>query len=192
MSSNARGSKVQEHPRHLAQALARLHAVKRKLELPPGMRYLSTPGTNFESAVYALAIGWAADPQNTRPLDWSNLSVEKMTYDFLKSPCNIKMVEHMKKTAIDFDPECHTDPDVVCALIKAWKPRGPATLDIFIVWENGYIVVPALCDGGEASKQIYIRRNSNRWEGSGYFQDPVHLRAAHSLPVLCPPSHRST
>jgi len=128
---------------------------------------------DYESAVYALAIGWAADPQNTRPLDWSKLSEEKMTYDFLKSLCNIEMVKHMKETAIDFDPQHHTDLKVICALIKAWKPSGPAALDVFIVWENGCIVVPALCDGGEASKQIYIRPHDDRWEGSGYFQDPV-------------------
>jgi hypothetical protein len=121
-----------------------------------------------------LAIGAAANPSKTQPLDWSTLSVEKVTADTLKSSCNINMLRIMQESDVRFDPQrALVSIFPVFRVIRNWNLGASIKMKVFQVLPKGTIVRLGGYDDVEPSRSIYIRLNNDRWEGGGYFQEPA-------------------
>ncbi|THX76543.1 hypothetical protein D6D04_06762 [Aureobasidium pullulans] len=50
----------------------------------PGCRWLTVPGNDLESAIYAVAAGLASRADMKRPLDWSEGTPEREIFDYLR------------------------------------------------------------------------------------------------------------
>ncbi|CAD0024083.1 unnamed protein product [Aureobasidium pullulans] len=50
----------------------------------PGCNWLTVPGNDLESALYAVAAGLASRADMKRPLDWSKGTPERKIFDYLK------------------------------------------------------------------------------------------------------------
>jgi hypothetical protein len=109
---------------------------------------------------------------NTRPLNWSLLSAESITYDSLKSLCNAEMLEYEKLRRVIFDPQSHLEPSMICRLIIAWNMEATTKTEVMFIRPDGSSY-PIVAYSSQMLNPVYIRLNNDRWEGCGYFQDPV-------------------
>ncbi|KAG9569767.1 hypothetical protein KCU71_g1797, partial [Aureobasidium melanogenum] len=144
-------------------------------ETMPGGRWLSVPGTNFESAAYALAVGTAATVSNKRPLDWSGSTAERQRYDAAELLCNAHLVTWLKKEGAKFDPQRPMSLTPLSLVIESWNARMLPTIKVHISCDGQNMVVPS--SGHDGYKSVYIRQNGLRWEGYSYFQDPATTRS---------------
>ncbi|KAG9529409.1 hypothetical protein KCU93_g3467, partial [Aureobasidium melanogenum] len=86
-------------------------------ELMPGGRWLSVPGTDYESAFYALAVGLSTSPGLLRPLNWSQHTPERAAYDAL---IKLWMAETIPPYRHPRD-EITFQPVMFRALISVWN-----------------------------------------------------------------------
>jgi hypothetical protein len=129
---------------------------------------------DFESLAYALAIGVATSPGNTQPLDWSNLSAEKVAADILKSSCNIQMLRSMKETGDTFDPQRPIlNLYYFSRVLMAYNAEALIKMQPYEVRPDGTTWRLGSYHCVETAKRVYIRMHNNRYEGCGYFQESV-------------------
>ncbi|THX76525.1 hypothetical protein D6D04_06760 [Aureobasidium pullulans] len=149
-----------------AQSTTSSLAIMTMDDLVPRGRWLSTPGSDFESATYAMAMGISADVNITRPLIWARLSPEKLVYDSLKNHCNSALL----KTRILFEPLSIMRPQEISHAVRSWNEDSNPKLHLFAE-VNKEITQLVIYEGEGVTKSILIRRNGSRWEGCTYFQD---------------------
>ncbi|THX54847.1 hypothetical protein D6D06_05273 [Aureobasidium pullulans] len=135
-------------------------------DLVPSGKWISTPGSDFESAAYALAIGIGANPKTTRPLVWARLSPEKLIYDCLKTNCNRAFLRTRKL----FEYPSVMRPQEIAHAVRKWNENLNPKLHLFAE-VNKKIIQLVMYEGDVMTKSILIRHNGHRWEGCAYFQD---------------------
>ncbi|THW55674.1 hypothetical protein D6D02_05177 [Aureobasidium pullulans] len=138
-------------------------------DLVPGGRWIQTPGNNFESAVYALAIGMNADPKRLHPLEWNSLRAEKMSYDSLKPCCNVAF----RRFDESFDPDDPLDEECLTVAVKHWNSYTKQKLQLFAETE-GRITQLVMYKGDTEPTTVLVRLNGDRWEGCGYYKDEAN------------------
>ncbi|KEQ62436.1 uncharacterized protein M437DRAFT_66304 [Aureobasidium melanogenum CBS 110374] len=155
-------------------------------ELMPGGRWLSVPGTNFESAAYALAAGMTTLMSVQRSLDWSDLTTERQMYDAVKPMCNTQTLAELKSNGIKFDSQRPMDMTSLSFVIQSWNARVVSQIRVHMSCDGQNIPVPS--KGHDGCKSVYIRCIANRWEAYGYYQNsattPGPVKAANTISII--------
>ncbi|THY69455.1 hypothetical protein D6C86_07214 [Aureobasidium pullulans] len=112
-------------------------------DLVPEGRWIQTPGNNFESAVYALAIGLSANPRVTRPLNGSDES---------------------------FNPNDPMNEKFLSVAMEEWNRYAKKKLHLFAEIE-GEITQLVVYKGDAEPTTVLVRLTGDRWEGCGYCRD---------------------
>ncbi|KAH0360223.1 hypothetical protein KCU65_g9528, partial [Aureobasidium melanogenum] len=137
-------------------------------KIMPGGRWLSVPGNNFESAFYALAIGLSTRPHLQRPVNWSELTLERKLF--------VSLTE-LWKTKGPFHGNIHDmlgKPIFLSvmfnSLISLLNARGKVgDWAVFQQKEDGW---EPLSNSHESltPRTVLVRQVKNRWECFGYFE----------------------
>lgn len=80
------------------------------------------------------------------------------------------MLNLMEEKNIGFDPQRAPDISFVSRVIKSWNSNGLVVCAL-LADDTEVTKIPETTE--EASNVIYIRLKGNRWEGCGYFQEPI-------------------
>lgn len=126
----------------------------------------------YESAAYALAIGYIADAGDTRSLTWSDLSPEKTAFEAMKVFLNAEIFENFIKKGVPFNPRRPLELDLIYSLVQAWNSSF-GEIEVVVVRADGTTQSLPSLTSSPKRKSVHIRLNSDRWEGCGYFQDPT-------------------
>jgi hypothetical protein len=115
-----------------------------------------------------------AEPCKTQPLDWSNLSAEKVAADILKSSCNIQMLRSLEETGDIFDPQ---RPILnlyhFSQVLMAYNSEASIKMQPCEVRSDGTTWPVGSYHCTETPKPVYMRMVDNRFEGCGYFGEPL-------------------
>ncbi|KAG9695524.1 hypothetical protein KCU95_g8484, partial [Aureobasidium melanogenum] len=140
-------------------------------ELMPGGRWLSMPGSDYESAFYALAIGLSTNTGLRRPLVWSQQTPERATYDSLLKLWMDETTPPYQRLRDDMNFQ----PVMLRALISVWNHSKRTGHYIELLekdgrWRSlgsGYVT--------SWSTAVLVRQVNNRWECFGYFGQELGL-----------------
>lgn len=120
---------------------------------------------DLESAIYAIAIGYTADPLITRPLNWSAFDIENLAYHAFLSLFDTKKTNFVGKQNTGFDPQRPLGRFFLCWLITLWNSRSHNKINLFVVEANGSTDSLVYCEVGKPPKSIFIRLKDDRWDG---------------------------
>ncbi|THZ12106.1 hypothetical protein D6C89_10853 [Aureobasidium pullulans] len=148
------------------QKISRVESSNTMDDLVPGGRWIQTPGNNFESAVYALAIGLSANPRVTRPLKWNSIRPEKIHYDYLKPCCNTAF----RGSDESFNPNDPMNEKFLSVAMEEWNKYAKNKLHLFAEIE-GEITQLVVYKGDAEPTTVLVRLTGDRWEGCGYCRD---------------------
>ena len=141
---------------------------------------------DYESAAYAIAIGYSSHPRRTKPLDWTNMSLERIFCDSMKTLCHSEMLRGMEEKKTKFDHRRPLTRTMLARIIMDRNERSPIKLDVVIVDPDGNKVGLLSHIEGDRTNPIYIRLNGDRWEGSSYLQEPAPSTISHQASKTVP------
>lgn len=123
--------------------------------------------SDYESAFYALAIGFSTTPSIKRPLDWSQSTPETTTYETLIKLWMNKETPHQHPSVQTV--ESVFQPAMFGALISYWNDFQDCKRHFVYQEENGKL---KLLNSGSIplwSNNLFVRQVNNRWEAFGHF-----------------------
>ncbi|KAH0175490.1 hypothetical protein KCU67_g204, partial [Aureobasidium melanogenum] len=145
------------------------HEMKTAEELMPGGRWLSVPGTDYESAFYALAVGLSTSPGLLRPLNWSQHTPERAAYNAL---IKLWMAETIPPYRHPRD-EITFQPVMFRALISVWNHSKRSGHYLELQEKNGEWKSLGSGYVTSWSTAVLVRQVNNRWECFGYFSQEL-------------------
>lgn len=127
--------------------------------------------SDYESAFYALAVGLSANTGLRRPLDWSQQTPERATYDSLLKLWMDETTPPYQRPRDDMNFQ----PVMFRALISVWNHSKRTGHYIELMekdesWKSlgsGYVI--------SWSTAVLVRQVSNRWVCFGYFGQELGL-----------------
>ena len=99
------------------------------------------------------------------------------------------MLKYIEEEQTSFDPRRSVESSCLCRLVKPWNSKMLEKIDVFEILSDGYTLTLAKYEGDEPSKSIFIQQDdSGRWNGWGYFQDPIlsarSIQVSRTLPAI--------
>ncbi|TIA13746.1 hypothetical protein D6C80_06078 [Aureobasidium pullulans] len=163
-----------------------------KAELVPGGRWVSVPGTDARSSLYAMSLAMVTDSSRTRAPIWDSSGTEVLAYDLLKEiwETDVILCCHELRAS---QPSDFTSFLAVSRTVHLWNQSSYSHLMKYRLYieKEGQII--RLCDPQVRTyKNVLIRYADGRWEAFTYFDRDVSEISVDKLKLTSAPSLASS